>query len=85
MHHKKMGRTAAYAEEARHGPRPPGGGEAPLAFSIANRFCMALLYGRAGRLTAQTRLFLARADRESWNDGSRVPPHRNAKGEVLGG
>ena len=26
VHHKKMGRTAAYAEEARHGPRPPGGG-----------------------------------------------------------
>jgi hypothetical protein len=26
VHHKKMGRIAAYAEEARHGPRPPGGG-----------------------------------------------------------
>ena len=46
---------------------------------------MALLYGRAGRLTAQTRRFPARADRESWNDGSRVPPHCNAKGEVVGG
>ena len=35
--------------------RPPGVVKRPqrsLAFSIANRFCMALLYGRAGRLTA---------------------------------
>ena len=29
------------------------GGYAPLAFSIGNQFCVAFLYGRAGRLTAQ--------------------------------
>ena len=31
-------------------PRCPGGGYAPLAFSCVNRFCVGLLYGRAGRL-----------------------------------
>jgi iron(II)-dependent oxidoreductase len=40
---------------------PPWGGHAPLAFSCVNRFCMALLYGRAGRLTAKKRWFPARA------------------------
>jgi hypothetical protein len=30
-----------------------GGAEATLAFSVGNRFCTALLYGRTGRLTAQ--------------------------------
>ena len=32
---------------------PARGGEAPLAFPILNRFCLAFLYGRAGRLRAQ--------------------------------
>ena len=36
-----------------HGPGSPGGGEAPLAFPCVNRFCMGLLYGRAGRLNAK--------------------------------
>ena len=31
----------------------PGGGYAAFAFSIGNQFSMALLYGRAGRLTTQ--------------------------------
>ena len=29
------------------------GAQAPLVFPAVNRFCMALLYGRAGRFTAQ--------------------------------
>ena len=29
------------------------GGQAPVAFPYGNRFCMGLLYGRAGRLTAE--------------------------------
>jgi hypothetical protein len=36
-------------------PRPPGAVKRPkrsLAFSYGNPFCMGLLYGRAGRLTA---------------------------------
>jgi hypothetical protein len=33
--------------------RAPRGGQAPLAFSYVNWFSMALLYGRAGRLTAK--------------------------------
>ena len=33
--------------------RAAQGAYAPLAFSTVNRFCMALLYGRAGRLTAK--------------------------------
>ena len=32
---------------------PAWGLQAVLAFSIVDRFCMALLYGRAGRLTTQ--------------------------------
>jgi hypothetical protein len=40
---------------------PPRGGQASLAFSYANRFCMGRLYGRAGRLTAQKWRFPARA------------------------
>ena len=35
-------------------PRPPGAVKRPsrpLAFPYVNRFCMGLLYGRAGRLT----------------------------------
>jgi hypothetical protein len=35
-------------------PGPGRLGAAPLAFSYGNPFCMALLYGRAGRLTAET-------------------------------
>jgi hypothetical protein len=37
-------------------PNCPGrrGRLTPLAFPYVNRFCMALLYGRAGRLTAKT-------------------------------
>jgi hypothetical protein len=31
-----------------HGPGPPRGGHAPSALSTVNRFCMALLRGRAG-------------------------------------
>jgi hypothetical protein len=34
-------------------PGPRRGGYAALALSIGNLFCMVLLYGRAGRLTAQ--------------------------------
>jgi hypothetical protein len=38
----------------RHGSGPPGGAvKRTLAFPTANRFCMARLYGRAGRLTVQ--------------------------------
>jgi hypothetical protein len=33
----------------------------PLAFFTVNRFCVAPLYGHAGRLTAKKRWFLARA------------------------
>jgi hypothetical protein len=32
---------------------PPRGGEAPLAFSYENPFCVGVLYGRTERLTAQ--------------------------------
>jgi hypothetical protein len=31
---------------------PARGGSAAFAFSAVNRFCMAVLHGRAGRLTA---------------------------------
>jgi hypothetical protein len=37
-------------------PRPPGAVKRPsrsLAFSYENPFCMGLLYGRTGRLSAQ--------------------------------
>ena len=33
------------------GPGPPGAVKRPSAFPIANRVCMGLLFGRAGRLT----------------------------------
>jgi hypothetical protein len=33
--------------------RADGGGQAPSAFSYVNRFCMGLLYGRAGRLNTK--------------------------------
>jgi hypothetical protein len=33
--------------------RALSGVQAPLAFSIVNRFCMAVLYGRTGRLIAK--------------------------------
>jgi hypothetical protein len=36
-----------------HGPGPPPA-QAPLAFPIVNRFCVAGLYDRAGRLTTET-------------------------------
>jgi hypothetical protein len=42
------------------GPGPPGVGQAPAAFAAANPFCVAVLYGRAGRLTAQNGYFPAR-------------------------
>jgi hypothetical protein len=35
-----------------HGPGPPGGVQTTFAFCIVNPICMALLHGRAGRLTA---------------------------------
>ena len=41
-------------------PRPPGAVKCPqhsLVFSIEDLFCMALLYGRAGRLTALLGVF----------------------------
>ena len=44
--------AAAVAPLPRLGPGPPGGGYTPVAFPTVNRFCMALLYGRAGCLTA---------------------------------
>jgi hypothetical protein len=43
---------------------PSRGCYAPFAFSIGNRFCMALLYGRAGRLTAENGGFRPR--RAGW-------------------
>ena len=42
------------------GPQAQGV-EAPPAFSIVNRFCTAVLNGRAGRLTAKKRRFPALA------------------------
>jgi hypothetical protein len=39
-------------------PGPPGGGQAALAFPAVNRVCVAVLYGRAGRLTAVFDVFL---------------------------
>ena len=45
--------AAAVAPLPRLGPAPPGGGYTPVAFPTVNRFCMALLYGRAGCLTSQ--------------------------------
>ena len=46
--------TIENATKTRIGPDPPGvKRQASLAFYIINRFCIALLYGRAGRLTAQ--------------------------------
>jgi hypothetical protein len=41
-------------------PGPSRGVQAPLAFPIVNRFSMAVLYGRAGRLTAKTGVFRPR-------------------------
>jgi hypothetical protein len=35
-----------------HGPGTSWGGAAPPAFAYENIFCMGLLYGHAGRLTA---------------------------------
>jgi hypothetical protein len=46
-HHPGLGRRRSALSA------PPRGGYAPLAFSYVNRFCMGLLYGRAGRLTAK--------------------------------
>jgi hypothetical protein len=41
---------------------PAWGAYAPVAFSVVNRFCMALLCGRVGCLTAKKRCFPAGAD-----------------------
>ena len=43
----------AGVEEAHIKVRAARGGEAALAFPYKNPFCMALLHGRAGRLTAE--------------------------------
>ena len=67
------GNQLAFVECLRdlHRPGRPGGGHAPSAFPYANRFCTGLLYGRAGRLGAETAGFLARAvlSREQFFDG----------------
>ena len=47
------------ADEANINVRAARGGKAPLAFSYVNLFCMALLYGGAGRLTARNGGFRA--------------------------
>ena len=47
-------RGSVNSNAALNRPGPPGGGWAAFAFPIGNRFCVALLYGRAGRVTAQT-------------------------------
>jgi hypothetical protein len=54
------------------GSGPPGAFKRSFAFSLVNRFCMGLLYGRAGRLTAK-------------NGGFRSGQVREAAGAGLGG
>jgi hypothetical protein len=52
--YNKVLSSRADAATLGHPPRPrPGAVDAPLAFSYVNRFCMGLVYGRAGRLTAK--------------------------------
>ena len=53
------GRTTEVTVDGRacavvHGPGPPRGVPAPLAFSTVDRFCMVFLCGRAGGLAAKT-------------------------------
>ena len=45
---------------------------AQSAFPIVTRFCMAVLYGRAGRLTLQTGGF--RPGQAGWHEADRSPP-----------
>jgi hypothetical protein len=65
-------RTAARSAAARSPPGPARGGQVLLPFPTVDRFGMAHLYGRAGRLTAQTRRFSARAERGGGRVGA--PP-----------
>ena len=63
-------------------PGPPWGGYAPLAFPIENQFCVAFLYGRAGRLTPQNGGFrpgqgAEPADASEENPVIRAPPVPN--------
>jgi hypothetical protein len=46
-------RARVPGHEPRHGPGPPKAVKHPHRSPQLNRFCMAALYGRAGRLTAK--------------------------------
>ena len=57
---RTLGDLQAAAAGERHrvlpdrlGPGPPGASHAPSTFSTVNRFCVAVLYWRAGRLAAE--------------------------------
>ena len=39
--------AAEFAAPTDYGPRPPAAVQAPVAFPVVNRFCMACLYGGA--------------------------------------
>ena len=58
----------------------PGAVQSPFVFCTVNRFCAALLCGRAGRLTAKKRRFPARAGRRH-----RRPRRRRAVAARRGG
>ena len=55
-----------------NGPGPLTPGYAPSAFPAADRFCMAVLYGRAGRLTAGNGGF--RPGQSRWGRSTRYSP-----------
>ena len=59
----------------------PGGGQAPAAFPIVNRFCVALLYGRAaGRLADENGGF-----RPGQRDSTLTAPRFKPGGDDPGG
>ena len=71
-------------DEFVHRPGPPGALKRPqrsLVFSIANQFCMGLLYGRAGRLTALSAVFGPGSDGQ---DPRRRPGLRHERGRGAG-
>jgi hypothetical protein len=58
--HPQQGKLDAASDRlarSTDGPETARGGYVPLSFSTVNRFCMALVYGRARRLTAQPGVF----------------------------
>jgi hypothetical protein len=53
LHQWLAGLPAAARAAALADPVAPRGAWAPFAFSLVNRFCMGIFYGRAGRLPAK--------------------------------